>query len=159
MPYLSWNESLELGHAQIDHEHKGMLGQINRLFDAVFGECDRLAVEHGSGSRSACIAAAVAAMRSVAAEHFRSEEALMSAAQYPALVPHAEQHAELLEQLAGLEEHFHSKRADSLPHAVRFLREWFEFHVDTYDRALVRWLDTGQGEPPDSAGSAASAEN
>lgn len=151
MTYLSWNASLELGHEQIDREHKGMLGQINRLFDAVFVECDRLAAEHGSGSRSACIAAAVAALRLVAAEHFRSEEALMSAAQYPAMQPHAEQHAELLEQLASIEQHFNSQRADSLPHAVRFIREWFEFHVDTYDRALVRWLDTGQGEPPESA--------
>lgn len=158
MPYFSWNASLELGHEQIDREHKGMLGQINRLFDAVFSECDRLAIEHGSGSRSACIAAAVADMRTVAAEHFRSEEALMAAINYPALKHHAEQHADLLEQLAAIEAHFHSKRADSLPHAVRFLREWFEFHVDTYDRSLVRWLNSGQSEPPDSAEPPASAE-
>lgn len=159
MPYLSWNASLELGHEQIDREHQGMLGQINRLFDAVFVECDRLAAEQGSGCRSACIAKAVAALRSVAAEHFRSEEALMAASDYPAMKHHVEQHTDLLEQLEQIEVHFNSKRADSLPHAVRFLREWFEFHVDTYDRALVRWLDTGLSEPPESAEPPASAEN
>jgi hemerythrin-like metal-binding protein len=156
MPYLSWNASLELGHEQIDREHKGMVGQINRLFDAVFTECQRLATEHGSSSRSACIAAAVATLRSVAAEHFRSEEALMAASDYPAMKHHAEQHAELLEQLASIEEHFNSRRTDSLPHAVRFIREWFEFHVDTYDRTLVRWLASGRNEPP---GVEASAED
>lgn len=159
MPYISWNASLELGHEQIDREHKGMLGQINRLFDAVFIECDRLAAEQGNACRSACIAAAVAALRSVAAEHFRSEEALMAASDYPAMKHHAEQHRELLDQLEQIEAHFIAKRADSLPHAVRFLREWFEFHVDTYDRALVRWLATGQSEPPESAEPPASAEN
>lgn len=159
MSYLSWNASLELGNEQIDREHKGMLGQINRLFDAVFIECDRLAAEHGNACRSACIVAAVVALRSVAAEHFRSEEALMGAADYPAMKQHVEQHTELLEQLEQIEAHFIAKRADSLPHAVRFLREWFEFHVDTYDRALVRWLNTGQVEPPESSASAASAEN
>lgn len=151
MPYLSWNASLELGHEQIDREHKGMLGQINRLFDAVFIECDRLAAEQGNACRSACIVAAVGTLRSVAAEHFRSEEALMAASGYPAMKHHAEQHADLLEQLEQIEAHFISKQADSLPHAVRFLREWFEFHVDSYDRALVRWFATGQGEPPASA--------
>ena len=156
MPYLSWNASLELGHEQIDREHKGMLGQINRLFDAVFSECDRLASEHGSASRSVCVAAAVASLRICAAEHFCSEEALMQAADFPASPHHTEQHAELLEQLSNFEAHFHSTHADSLPHAVRFLREWFEFHVDTYDRALVRWLMTGAAESVDDGDASSS---
>lgn len=151
MTYLSWNASLQLGHEQIDHEHKQMLGQINRLFDAVFVECERLAIEHGSASRFTCIAAAVASLRLVAADHFRSEEGMMLDSDFPAMQGHAEQHVELLEQLVTIESHFHAGHADSLPHAVRFIREWFEFHVDTYDRALVRWITTGEVESAESA--------
>lgn len=153
MPYLSWNPYLELAHEQLDDEHKGMLERINRLFDAVFCDPERLAAEHGSADRTVCIEAAVAALQQTAAEHFRSEELLMLASDFPARENHAEQHRELLAQLQGFATHFHATHADSVPHTVRFLREWFEFHVDTYDRALVRWLNTGQPE----AGAAADA--
>ena len=66
------------------------------------------------------------------------------------LVDHTAVAGEVQTQLDDFAEHFHASRADSLPHTVRFLREWFEFHIDTYDRALVRWLNTGENLLPES---------
>lgn len=145
MPYINWDASYELGHDQIDGEHLYIHQHINLLFDSVFGDPAN-DVPHLSGeARRERIEAAVEALQTVTAAHFTAEQALMAESDFPAMKNHAEQHAELLYELARFAEHFHSTRADSLPHAVRFLREWFEFHIDTYDRALVRWLRVGEG--------------
>ena len=144
MSYINWNATYELGHRQIDAEHKGLHLHINQLVDAVFGDPAEHVDRSGHESRRLLIESLVDGLRAATADHFRSEEALMLASDFPAMKHHAEQHAELLDELARFAEHFHSTRADSLAHAVRFLREWFEFHLDTYDRALVRWLKTGE---------------
>jgi hemerythrin len=148
MTYIEWDASHELGFSQIDQEHCGLHLLINQLFDVVFGDWTRNATLRACGGRAAAIEAAFQALRVATAEHFESEEALMLASDFPGMRTHAEQHLELLEQLDSFARHFHSTHADSLPHTVRFLREWFEFHIDTYDRALVRWLKTGDASPP-----------
>lgn len=142
MSYISWDSSKELGHPQVDAEHEAMLAKLNRLVDVVF----QVGHDDGpnGGDRLRCIEDAVADLRQATVTHFASEEALMEKADFPAMRHHVEVHADLIEQLDRFAEHFHSTNADSLPHAVRFLREWFEFHIDTYDRALVRWVMTGE---------------
>ena len=150
MSYIEWNDTYKLGHGQIDEEHHGLHLHINRVVEIVFGDRDEV-VPAGHVGRESLIETAVEALREATAAHFRSEEALMRTAEFPGMKTHAEQHEELLDELARFAEHFHSTRADSVPHAVRFLREWFEFHIDTYDRALVRWLNTGESPADFSA--------
>lgn len=141
MSYIAWDASKELGHEKIDAEHQELLVHINRLVDIVFGVGPDREDPCRGVNRRLCIEAAVGALQFAATEHFSSEEVLMAGSDYPSSRVHAEAHADLLEQLDGFAAHFHSTSADSLPHAVRFLREWFEFHIDTYDRGLVRWLN------------------
>lgn len=134
---------MELGHGQVDAEHRVLLTHLNRLVDVVFGADQDNEVFRHCGGRRACVEAAVEALRLATVEHFRSEEALMAASAFPGVRVHADQHGELLDQLAKFAEHLHANQAESLPHAVRFFREWFEFHIETYDRALVRWIQAG----------------
>ena len=143
MSYIEWNDAYKLGHGQIDGEHYTLHVHLNRVVEAVFGEKDQLALA-GHAGRDTLVESEVEALKRATSDHFRSEETLMAASDFPAMKHHAEQHAELIRELERFSEHFHSTRSDSLPHAVRFLREWFEFHIDTYDRALVRWLNTGE---------------
>lgn len=147
MTYIEWDGTHELGFAQIDQEHSAVHLLINQLFDVVFGDWTRVSALQACEGRAAAIESVFQALRVATAEHFESEEALMESSDFPGMKSHAEQHLELLEQLDRFAQHFHNTHADSLPHAVRFLREWFEFHIDTYDRALVRWLKTGETAP------------
>ena len=147
MSYINLDYTLELGHGSIDAEHRVLFGHVNRLIEIVLSDDRQASDLSGFDSRLACIKAAVEALYLATAEHFRSEEALMAASAFPGLRYHAEQHAELLQQLASFAERYRSTNADSLPHAMRFIREWFEFHIDTYDRALARWLKTGDTTP------------
>ena len=147
MSYINWDHTLELGFGQIDAEHQTLLGHVNRLVDIVFNTGREAPVCQTGESRRASIEAAVDALFQATALHFKSEEALMERSEFPGRRFHIEQHSELLAQLASFADHYHSTNADSLPHAVRFLREWIEFHIDTYDRALVRWLKTGDATP------------
>jgi len=152
MSYLNWDASMELGHSQVDAEHRALLVHLNRLVDVVFGVNQENEAFRHCGGRQACVEAAVEALRLATVEHFRSEESLMAAAAFPGLGAHADQHEELLDQLAKFAEHLHANQAESLPHAVRFFREWFEFHIDTFDRAVVRWINTGEEIADESVG-------
>jgi hemerythrin len=64
---------------------------------------------------------------------------------YPGLDDHRTQHAELLLQFSSFAEQFHSPQAGSVALALRFLREWFEYHIENFDAPLVSWLREQKG--------------
>jgi len=148
---------MELGHRQVDAEHRAMMVHLNQLVDAVFGVTQDGDGIHSGVGRLARIEAAIEALRRATVAHFSSEEALMASSSFPGMSVHADQHEELLDQLAKFAEQLHNNQAESLPHAVRFVREWFEFHVENYDRALVRWVNASEDNAGNSAD--ASADN
>lgn len=148
---MNLDDSATLGHGQIDAEHRSMLLHLNALVEQVFGGESRSAGPQDNETRRRRIEATIDALRQATAEHVASEEALMAAAGFPGIKSHVEQHAELLDQLARFAENFHATSTESLPHVIRFFREWFEFHHDTYDRALVRWLDAERRDQQPSA--------
>lgn len=138
MPYIVWTPSKELGHAVIDREHRELIDLINRLVELLF---DHTADDGESPQvRKAQVAAAVDALGKAAASHFASEDSIMRAVAYPAVAEHRDQHAALLRQFGDFAGHFRSAQAGSVALALRFLREWFEYHFEHYDAQLVGWL-------------------
>ena len=129
---------MELGHPLIDQEHEALVGCINTLVEALFHDSVNGIPTPTEKSR---IAGAVESLRSATEGHFRSEERLMEELGYPQRAGHNQQHAELLQQFGQFVTLFHSPRGESVAHTVRFLREWFEFHVDVHDGPLVRWIN------------------
>jgi hemerythrin-like metal-binding protein len=86
------------------------------------------------------VAEAVDALGRATAAHFASEDAIMQAVDYPGAARHRQQHAELLMQYEEFSIHFRSPQGGSVALALRFLREWFEYHIEHYDAPLVAWL-------------------
>lgn len=138
MSYIQWNPSKELGHAVIDREHRELMELVNQLVDALF---DPSAEDDATPSvRKQQIADAVDALDRATAAHFSSEESIMLAIGYPSLSEHRDQHASLLAQFDDFAAHFRSPNAGSVAQALRFLREWFEYHIEYYDAPLTRWI-------------------
>ena len=52
----------------------------------------------------------------------------------------------LRDQFDDFAAHFRSPNAGSVALALRFLREWFEYHIEFYDAPMARWINE-QGEP------------
>jgi hemerythrin-like metal-binding protein len=138
MSYIQWNSSKELGHAVIDREHRELMELVNRLVEALFDpSAEDDATPH---VRKQQIADAVDALGRATAEHFASEEAIMMSVGFPMLPEHRVQHASLLAQFDDFAAHFRSPHAGSVALALRFLREWFEYHIEFYDAPMARWI-------------------
>lgn len=134
---------MELGHAVIDREHRDLVERVNRLADLLFdaaAEDDEAPHLHKQQ-----IVDVVVALGEAAAAHFVSEEAIMQAVGYPGLPEHRAQHASLLLQYGDFAGHFRASQSSSIALALRFLREWFEYHVELYDAPLVGWISEQRG--------------
>lgn len=132
--YMNWDSSMAIGHPSIDADHKALLDQINVLVDTAFGDDS-----HGS-----CVKARteqlLADLRVAMAELVQSEESLMLQYDFPNVVEHRREHVELLKQFDHFVREFSASAGASLAHAVRFLREWFDYHEENWDRPLGDWL-------------------
>ena len=132
--YMTWDNSMALGHPIVDAERKALLDHINDLVDAVFGE-------DGLGGHVRCrMMQLLGGLRSVLAEMFHAEELLMGQRGFPNLAEHRREHRELLDQFDLFIDSFNATAGASLAHAVRFLREWLDYHLENWDRPLVAWL-------------------
>lgn len=136
MAYLKWDGTCDVGHPIIDHDHAAMAAAINEL--ARFYQADGGAAT--DIDRRAKLAAAIAEMREVTAKHFQSEQWIMENAGYPTLNAHRRQHEDLLAEFDAFSAQFQATPASEGEHVLRFLRDWFVFHVQTWDEAFARWL-------------------
>jgi len=141
MTYMSWNSSMEVGHPTVDAGHKALVDHINAFVATLF-DSDGDDDGHGTCIK-ARVAQALVGLRSAMVEFFRCEEALMGQREFPNLIEHRSQHQDLLAQFDLFVEHFTAGATDSVAHTARFLREWFDYHEENWDRPLGAWLRGG----------------
>lgn len=135
---------MELGHPVIDQEHEALVACVNALVEVLFHDAVNGIPTPTQRSR---LTTAVDALRRTTEEHFQSEERIMDGLGFPDREAHRQQHTELLQQFARFMEHFHSPRSESVAHTIRFLREWFEYHVENHDKPMVRWIAEHDSQP------------
>lgn len=136
MAYMMWDDTKDIGHSIIDADHRAMADAISALGESIFLPAHK----EKSGDRRERIEQSIHHLRTLAEQHFRSEEWIMETAGYPAMASHRGQHNDLLAEFDAFAGEFHKSGNESTAHAIRFLREWFEYHVLIWDKPLVDWL-------------------
>jgi len=138
--HLNWKNSYDCGIEAIDEEHRQLFELANVLLNAGLEQPD--ATDSIQGSLAALLAHTV--------EHFRHEEELLAAIDYPELESHRLEHQRLLQQAATLNE---AAAADELPFAslLNFVvQEVILTHLFKYDRQYYPFLHSAH-EPSDGA--------
>jgi len=97
---LVWSANDECGNPAIDAQHKELFDNSNAILEALLRD----------DPKSLCLRRVEDLFAHVAA-HFRDEEEILLAAQYPALAAHAEMHAALLAKASGIARRFESDEA------------------------------------------------
>ena len=118
MALIEWQDSFSVGVEKLDADHK-------RLFDII----NRVDVAEKAGKSVQWV---LEELRNYAEYHFRGEEELMKAADYPEIEEHMRQHKAFVEWLATVERtynlapdaHFHI--AESVN---EYLRDWWTHHI------------------------------
>ncbi|MBI5496386.1 MAG: hemerythrin family protein [Deltaproteobacteria bacterium] len=135
---LQWNDSLETGVAEIDHQHMEFIARINRIFDAC-----------RTGKSAQELRALLVFLEEYVVVHFGAEERHMKATAYPHYQEHKAQHDGFVHALAELK-HQAATAGPGLStqlSANRLLSEWLINHTGKFDRALGRHL-CARAAPP-----------
>jgi len=126
---FEWTNAIEIGHAEIDEQHRRLLLLCTAVIEPL--------VNSGELEPDA---AQLQALVDYAQEHFAFEEGLMRSAGYPEAEWHAKHHASLLEEFRT---YFHKVQRGEPANPVglmSFFWGWLNLHIDSADRELVVWL-------------------
>lgn len=128
MTFMRWTEDLELPHEGINTQHKALVGAVNALHATrdAGNDADPLDI--------------LVFLTNYTDEHFRDEEALMRAANYPGLDAHRERHAALLDDVQRRVQRYIAGEDADLDELLTFLDGWLRHHIAGADRELVDFL-------------------
>ena len=132
MAMFDWDPTWETGNARIDGQHRELLAQMERLFNAV--EQQRGAAET---ERTLLL------LSGYIDTHFREEEALMEGAGYPGLPDHAAIHRDLQARVTRLVEAYLQDLNPITKEVMDFLLSWLRTHLAGEDRTMAGFLRLG----------------
>ena len=129
MPLFLWKKSYEVGIAEIDVQHRRLVGFINELSDAMMVKQGHRAVPH-----------VLEELIDYIQLHFTSEEGLMQEMNYPALDEHCQEHLEMTKQILEFKARYSRDHDLSPSELLAFLCEWLKDHILASDKELGKYL-------------------
>jgi hemerythrin len=132
MGQMQWNESLSVGIALIDDQHKIWIDKFNGISEAI---------ESNQGPQR--IAEALGFLSAYTRFHFDAEERYMAEYAYPDADAHKSKHEELKKTLADLEEEY---LEDGATHILadsvdKFVGNWLAKHIKEVDVTFGAFLN------------------
>jgi hemerythrin-like metal-binding protein len=125
MPLFIWKPSYEVGIAEIDHDHRMLVGMINELYEAM---------KEGRGYE--LINQTMEQLLAYVARHFATEESFMRASGYLALEYHEQEHRRFTTMLMEMDQRRRQGHAPSSVEMMTFLCDWLRDHVTSVDKDL-----------------------
>jgi len=130
MALIEWRREFETGIADVDYEHRELIGLINELHGTMQSGADRATVAEFLGEVFARISA-----------HFALEETVMRRERYDEYEAHKTEHETLLDEMRDImdahDQNTESGYEDALSSA---LSGWFVNHFKTKDARMHRML-------------------
>jgi hemerythrin len=130
MALIEWRKEFETGVADVDHEHRELVGIINALHAEIEAGAGPERVHDFLGEVFARIAA-----------HFALEESIMRKHSYDEYEAHKEEHEHLLDELRDIMDEAEAGSAQDYRQALpATVRDWFVNHFKSKDARLHRKL-------------------
>lgn len=130
---ITFDDTLRIGHVEIDKQHKKMFEIIDRLM---------LAISVGKNPNK--LAESFSFLKIYTESHFRMEEGFMAHCKYPELEIHKLQHTNLMETLSELEREFLLGVRIPTEYVLEFLKKWLVDHIKDEDIKLVSFIRQGR---------------
>lgn len=129
MGFIEWVPALDIGIAEIDAQHRALVGLINRLDEA-----------RARGAAREELAAALGGLRDYAAAHFALEEGLFAERGYPGAKEHVAEHRAFSAKVEAFAAAFAAGKAAVDGEILGFLKTWLTTHISFSDRKYRRHL-------------------
>ena len=125
-----WTPDLNLGHQTIDMQHKKLVDLINELHQAMI---TRTGKERLGKILSELVKYTEA--------HFKAEEGILQANQYPDFVNHKAEHERFANTVLEFQEKFGRNELGLTIELMEFLKDWLSKHILTVDKKYVPFLN------------------
>ena len=125
--YIIWSDNNKLGIPIIDEQHRGLISTINSLY---------YSIQTGHGDE--IIKPTMIMLQQYIGIHFKTEEALMAEANYPALEEHIVLHKELATKTKKLSFDANANKESDI--ILNFLKQWWLGHINQEDRKYGPFL-------------------
>ncbi len=122
---IEWQDRFSVGVDAIDRDHKALIGMLNRA--------RQIAESAGSTKQLADI---LSELQQYTQYHFRREEAMMEACDYPDLENHRKAHQFLIRQVAEIQQQLQQGHLQARDLVV-YLNNWWVDHIQGMDQAYA----------------------
>jgi len=129
MPVMVWDDSLSVGVAAIDQQHRRLVELLNQVHRS-----------KTEGHGNEVVRSVLGALATYTVEHFAFEESLFAKHGYRELPAHRDAHQKLVARVASFIEALAAGRATLDSELFMFLRGWLNGHIRGSDRAAGRFL-------------------
>src|SRR4030042_3972635 len=128
MAFLEWDPRFSVRIAEIDQQHKKLIGLINHLHESMRQAGDRDALETAIQELSAQ-ATVINEMVEYSSYHFSTEEKYMRRYVYPDYEKHKKEHEYFINKVRTLKSDFDGGQAILSSQIMEFLKEWLSGHI------------------------------
>jgi hemerythrin len=129
---VEWTESLSIGIAEIDSQHKELLSHFDQFLNAC---------RSGKGTEE--LRVLLGFLDGYVIRHFSDEEGIQRKHLYPGYAPHKLEHESFVARLKDLKEEV-SREGVALHHVIEtnhMLLKWLIHHISTVDVLLGKFLN------------------
>ena len=123
MALINWESSFSVNIAEIDTQHKKIIGFINELNDAM---------KEGKGKE--VLSAILNELINYTATHFKYEEQYFEKFGYPETEAHKQHHANLVQEVVSFRDNFQSGKLGVTVEVLSFLIGWLKNHILVEDK-------------------------
>ena len=130
MKTIEWQNEYTVGVKELDDQHRNLLNTINTLIK-----------EQEDKYEAAIFSPALSSLIHYAYTHFATEERYLLQVHFPNLKQHVLEHIDFIMKTVGLALRIESSSGDELRiELLRYLKEWYSYHVLGTDRHYIPFL-------------------
>jgi len=130
MKTIEWQNEYTVGVKELDDQHRNLLNTINTLLE-----------EQRDKYEAAKFSPALSSIIHYAYTHFATEERYLLQVHFPNLKQHVLEHIDFIMKTVGLALRIESSSGDELRiELLRYLKEWYSYHVLGTDRHYIPFL-------------------
>ncbi len=130
MKTIEWQNEYTVGVKELDDQHRNLLKTINTLLE-----------EQRDKYEAAKFSPALSSIIHYAYTHFATEERYLLQVHFPNLKQHVLEHIDFIMKTVGLALRIESSSGDELRiELLRYLKEWYSYHVLRTDRHYIPFL-------------------
>jgi hemerythrin len=123
MALFEWSNDLSVNVAEIDSQHRQLIGMINNLNEAMKQRKGKEALEK-----------TLADLLDYAQKHFATEEGYFTRFAYPQAMAHKAKHSAFVEKVYDFKEEYEAGKLSLTLDVMNFLKDWLKGHIQGEDK-------------------------